>query len=285
MSRQPPPPEPSTSYPHPSSSTGDSPPRRLRQSSSRTGSPLPSNGGERRGWAGPAAGPSSPRLSPGPEYRAREGVDRARPVSGHMLDDMRRNGSSDSLRARGGSGLGLPPINTSHLHPSTSSSGAPYGHQGAGGSNSSSPATSPRLPPAENLSQHYPSPHQHQHPTGASSSSSHNSLSHNSGLSQKPHWYPSPAPSPTTRSPALGSTSSHPDRSNSGDSSASQPGGEPRPSEKPSGRSGGGSSREGGALVPQACASCHLPMTGQFVRALGTVYHLDCFRCQVSPAR
>jgi hypothetical protein len=23
-------------------------------------------------------------------------------------------------------------------------------------------------------------------------------------------------------------------------------------------------------------------MTGQFVRALGTVYHLDCFRCQVS---
>lgn len=23
-------------------------------------------------------------------------------------------------------------------------------------------------------------------------------------------------------------------------------------------------------------------MTGQFVRALGTVYHLDCFRCNVS---
>lgn len=251
--------------------------------SSRTGSPLPSNGGERRGWAGPAAGPSSPpRLSPGPEYRAREGVDRTRPVSGHMLDDMRRNGSSDSLRTRGGgSGLGLPPINTSHLHPSTSSSGVPYGHQGAGGSNSSSPATSPRLPPAEYLSQHYPSPHHH--PTGASSSSSHNSLSHNSGLSHKPHWYPSPAPSPTNRSPALGSSSSHPDRSNSGDSSSSQPGGEQRVSEKASGRSG--SSRDGGALVPQACASCHLPMTGQFVRALGTVFHLDCFRCQVSPMR
>lgn len=30
------------------------------------------------------------------------------------------------------------------------------------------------------------------------------------------------------------------------------------------------------------CAKCGLPMTGQFVRALGTVYHLDCFRCQVS---
>ncbi|EJD43757.1 hypothetical protein AURDEDRAFT_114556 [Auricularia subglabra TFB-10046 SS5] len=28
------------------------------------------------------------------------------------------------------------------------------------------------------------------------------------------------------------------------------------------------------------CAECHLPMTGQFVRALGTVFHLECFRCQ-----
>ncbi|GAA5943464.1 uncharacterized protein JCM15063_006480 [Sporobolomyces koalae] len=31
---------------------------------------------------------------------------------------------------------------------------------------------------------------------------------------------------------------------------------------------------------PTTCAKCQLPMTGQFVRALGTVYHLDCFRCQ-----
>ncbi|KAL9938241.1 hypothetical protein V8E36_002864 [Tilletia maclaganii] len=30
----------------------------------------------------------------------------------------------------------------------------------------------------------------------------------------------------------------------------------------------------------QRCAHCHEPMTGQFVRALGAVYHLDCFRCQ-----
>lgn len=33
----------------------------------------------------------------------------------------------------------------------------------------------------------------------------------------------------------------------------------------------------------QVCAKCDLPMTGQFVRALGSVFHLDCFRCQVSP--
>lgn len=36
---------------------------------------------------------------------------------------------------------------------------------------------------------------------------------------------------------------------------------------------------------PALCAKCALPMTGQFVRALGTVYHLDCFRCMVRPFR
>lgn len=30
------------------------------------------------------------------------------------------------------------------------------------------------------------------------------------------------------------------------------------------------------------CSSCQQPMSGQFVRALGTVFHLDCFRCGVS---
>ncbi|GAA5838870.1 hypothetical protein JCM11251_003724 [Rhodosporidiobolus azoricus] len=39
-------------------------------------------------------------------------------------------------------------------------------------------------------------------------------------------------------------------------------------------------SASGAAAAGQAlCAKCELPMTGQFVRALGTVYHLDCFRC------
>ncbi|KAG8925888.1 hypothetical protein FRC02_009357 [Tulasnella sp. 418] len=28
------------------------------------------------------------------------------------------------------------------------------------------------------------------------------------------------------------------------------------------------------------CAACEKPVSGQFVRALGTMYHLDCFRCQ-----
>lgn len=33
------------------------------------------------------------------------------------------------------------------------------------------------------------------------------------------------------------------------------------------------------------CGACSQSVTGPFVRALNTIYHLDCFRCQVSPAR
>lgn len=47
------------------------------------------------------------------------------------------------------------------------------------------------------------------------------------------------------------------------------------------------SSRDRAAPVPasrkdQLCDACGKPMTGQFVRALGVVFHLDCFRCRVS---
>jgi hypothetical protein len=30
------------------------------------------------------------------------------------------------------------------------------------------------------------------------------------------------------------------------------------------------------------CAKCSLAIVGQFVRALGGTYHLDCFKCEVS---
>jgi hypothetical protein len=42
-----------------------------------------------------------------------------------------------------------------------------------------------------------------------------------------------------------------------------------------------GHSNSATPITSQLCFSCGLPMTGQFVRALGTVYHLDCFRCKV----
>jgi hypothetical protein len=51
----------------------------------------------------------------------------------------------------------------------------------------------------------------------------------------------------------------------------------PHPSSTVSGHSASTS-----AINAQPCSGCGLPMTGQFVRALGTVYHLDCFRCKVS---
>lgn len=48
---------------------------------------------------------------------------------------------------------------------------------------------------------------------------------------------------------------------------------------------GGGlppSSSTSHSASPNTCSACNQPMTAQFVRALGTVFHLDCFRCRVS---
>lgn len=33
------------------------------------------------------------------------------------------------------------------------------------------------------------------------------------------------------------------------------------------------------------CKKCGEPLTGQFVRALGGTFHLDCFRCRVSTSK
>lgn len=37
----------------------------------------------------------------------------------------------------------------------------------------------------------------------------------------------------------------------------------------------------GGKLSPKICQKCGEPMNGQFVRAIGGIFHLDCFRCSV----
>lgn len=34
--------------------------------------------------------------------------------------------------------------------------------------------------------------------------------------------------------------------------------------------------------TPRLCKKCGEPLVGQFVRALGATYHLECFRCEVS---
>lgn len=45
------------------------------------------------------------------------------------------------------------------------------------------------------------------------------------------------------------------------------------------GAHGGGKSSHSG---PRLCKKCGESLTGQFVRALGGTFHLDCFRCRVS---
>ena len=54
---------------------------------------------------------------------------------------------------------------------------------------------------------------------------------------------------------------------------------EPSSGHNSASKTGQGSSR---TKYARSCAKCSQPMTGQFVRALGTVFHLDCFRCQVN---
>ena len=44
-------------------------------------------------------------------------------------------------------------------------------------------------------------------------------------------------------------------------------------------RSNGGKSSSG---TLRLCRKCDEPLTGQFVRALGGTFHLDCFKCRVS---
>lgn len=44
-------------------------------------------------------------------------------------------------------------------------------------------------------------------------------------------------------------------------------------------RSNGGKSSSG---TLRLCRKCEEPLTGQFVRALGGTFHLDCFKCRVS---
>lgn len=46
-------------------------------------------------------------------------------------------------------------------------------------------------------------------------------------------------------------------------------------------RSRNRSSRKGSGQL-RLCKKCGEPLTGQFVRALGGTFHLDCFRCRVS---
>lgn len=57
------------------------------------------------------------------------------------------------------------------------------------------------------------------------------------------------------------------------DGDLNKPGGERNRSRQRNGRTASGQLR--------MCKKCGEPLTGQFVRALGGTFHLDCFRCRV----
>lgn len=183
------------------------------------------------------------------------------------------------------------------------------------------PPINTHLQPGGRMSPSLPSPTSATYDASSSSHHSHRSslLAHPRPLQPNAHSGPSSSshrqtPSPTFPPPTNSSTSSTSHRSAGGSNSHShQPPSRPGSAasqnrlpgsseghelverERDRGRrrgdsgasgesaSGGGGERSGGKRTgsPTTCAKCDLPMTGQFVRALGTVYHLDCFRCLV----
>ena len=289
-------------------------PANLRQPSNRGGS------GSSSGSSLPTGSGSSRGLSPVRDYRgdkARSGSGDSLNASGREMEaaggprsnstgqhpassssrNARQEASDPGLAGRGAGNVSgglmkghLPPINT-HLQP--------------GG----------RMSPS------LPSPTSATYDPSSSSHHSHRSslLAHPRPLQPNAHSGPSSSshrqtPSPTFPPPTNSSTSSTSHRSAGGSNSHShQPPSRPGSAasqnrlpgsseghelverERDRGRrrgdsgasgesaSGGGGERSGGKRTgsPTTCAKCDLPMTGQFVRALGTVYHLDCFRCLV----
>ncbi|GAA5899433.1 hypothetical protein JCM6882_009115 [Rhodosporidiobolus microsporus] len=128
--------------------------------------------------------------------------------------------------------------------------------------------------PGSSASHRSPHPHSHSHhpPSSSGSRSQNPSADGHDPLS---------LPASTSSSNLVPSRSrTRGDSGGSVESSSSRGVSKEREREKRAVAGGAGASGAAGGGGSQAlCAKCELPMTGQFVRALGTVYHLDCFRC------
>lgn len=299
--RVPPPPPPPLSSP-----------ANLRQPSSRGGS------GSSTGSSLPTGSGSSRGLSPMRGFKG----DKSRNGSGDSLNTSGRemeaaggpwsnstghhSGSSSSRSARqessdpglAGRGAGsgglmkghLPPINT-HLQPG-----------GRMSPSLSSPTSATYDPSSSSHHSHRSSLLAHPRPLQPNASSGPSSSSHRQTPS--PTFPPPNSSTSSTSHRSAGGSNSHSHQPSSRPGSAasqnrlpgSSEGHELAERERDRGRrrgdsgasgesSSGGGERSGGKRTgsPTTCAKCDLPMTGQFVRALGTVYHLDCFRCLVSP--
>ncbi|SCV74044.1 BQ2448_6476 [Microbotryum intermedium] len=157
---------------------------------------------------------------------------------------------------------------------STSSPGAPIGGSFASTSTSTptsySPSTRTSSPSARET--HSPPSKSHSNSSTTSGGTSHSQRSPRTSNFDHPGHFP---PAPTFLSTSVGSLST------SSTVSPSYHGPREVGSSSAGAREGYRPDREGKRerTGGQNCAKCDLPMTGQFVRALGTVYHLDCFRC------
>ncbi|GAA6027221.1 hypothetical protein JCM8097_002498 [Rhodosporidiobolus ruineniae] len=177
----------------------------------------------------------------------------------------------------------FPPSHSNSTLSSHSHSHSAHSHSNLNPSSGAGSSNAHGLSPTVAHFPHLPYPHSHPHrpPSSHSGSRSQNPSAdgHESSLALPP-----PVPSSSSRSTRS--------RGNSGDSNPSSSSGgggagggsrnvsrererSERGERKEKSTAAGGSGGGSGAL----CAKCELPMTGQFVRALGTVYHLDCFRC------
>ncbi|KAI9819584.1 MAG: hypothetical protein M1827_007034 [Pycnora praestabilis] len=94
-------------------------------------------------------------------------------------------------------------------------------------------------------------------------------VSTNTGMGDDRSAGDEPPPSPSQSGRARDNTTTLPIRTNGRDNTTSLP---IRSSADANGRSANGPTR--------VCMKCDEPLTGQFVRALGGTFHLDCFKCR-----
>ena len=130
------------------------------------------------------------------------------------------------------------------------------------------------------------------HPHARSEDLNHSSQSYgigNNGLSGSPTGSPMPSFQSLSRPLTPNDSRSSSAHSDHGDDSTlkrlsaiSLTSGQSSTAASGSGSKAGTSLSATSTLVMTTCAACSLPLEGAFVRALGNVWHLNCFKCKVS---
>lgn len=105
-------------------------------------------------------------------------------------------------------------------------------------------------------------------------------MSHSKNTPTSPEDSLIPFDSPSTRTAGNHSPLSQEDRSSRG-LEPEQPAYRDRSNARDRSRANGRSHNKSPGSS-RICQKCNEPLTGQFVRALGGTFHLECFKCQVS---